>query len=111
MHDGTIADGDHWLARNLPAIFGSRQYRDGSTVVFITWDEGEGGSARNCAISTTDPGCRVATIVISPSTRPGTRSAVLFNHYSLLGTTEQLLGLRRLGRAAVRQTMTRDFHL
>jgi phospholipase C len=47
MHDGTIAGGDHWLARNLPAIFGSRQYRDGSTVVFITWDEGEGGSARN----------------------------------------------------------------
>jgi hypothetical protein len=49
--------------------------------------------------------------VVSPSTRPGTRSAKLFNHYSLLGTTEQVLGLRRLGRAAVRPTMTRAFHL
>jgi hypothetical protein len=111
MHDGTIADGDTWLASNLPAIFNSPQYQDGSTAVFLTWDEGEGGTAINCATNTTDVGCHVATIVISPSTVPGTTSATLFNHYSLLGTTEQLLGLPELGLASSFPTLTAAFHL
>jgi phospholipase C len=111
MHDGTIADGDRWLAANLPKIFNSPDYRNGSTVVFVTWDEGEGGTSQTCATKTTDVGCHVATIVISPSTVPGTRSARLFNHYSLLGTAEQLLHLPRLGLARSFPTMTAAFRL
>jgi phosphatidylinositol-3-phosphatase len=111
MHDGTVADGDSWLAKHLSAILNSPQYRNGSTAVFITWDEGEGGSAAECATNTTDIGCRVVTIVVSPSTKPGTRSARLFNHYSLLGTAEQLLHLPKLGRAGASSTMTSAFHL
>ena len=111
MHDGTVADGDKWLAANLPTILNSHEYTGGSTAVFITWDEGEGGTAAKCATNKTDVGCHVATIVISPSTKPGTRSATLFNHYSLLGTAEQLLGLPALGRAAAFPTMTSAFHL
>ena len=111
MHDGTIADGNSWLAANLPTILNSHAYRDGSTAVFLTWDEGEGGTSRKCATNTTDVGCHVVTIVISPSTKPGTRSSRLFNHYSLLGTTEQLLGLRRLGLARLYRTMTAAFRL
>ena len=111
MHNGTVADGDRWLAANLPAILKSPEYSSGSTAVFITWDEGEGGTATKCATNTADVGCHVATIVISPSTRPGTRSAELFNHYSLLGTAEQLLGLPALGKAASVPTMTSAFHL
>jgi phospholipase C len=111
MHDGTIAQGDKWLANHLPAIFKSSQYSDGSTAVFLTWDEGDGGIALRCATNTTDVGCHVATIVISPSTKPGTKSAKLFNHYSLLATTEQLLGLKRLGLASSASTMTSAFGL
>jgi phospholipase C len=111
MHDGTVAQGDAWLAKQLPQIFASPQYRNDSTAVFITWDEGTGGSASNCAANTTDVGCHVATLVISPSTPVGTRSATLFNHYSLLGTAEQLLRLPRLGKAADYKTMTSAFHL
>ena len=111
MHDGTVADGDNWLAANLPTILTSREYTSGSTAVFITWDEGEGGTATKCATNKTDVGCHVATLVISPSTKPGTRSAKLFNHYSLLGTAEQLLGLPALGRAGAFPTMTSAFHL
>ena len=114
MHDGTVADGDAWLSRNLPAILGSAAYRNGSTAIFITWDEGEGGgyaSGEQCATSTTDVSCQVATLVISPSTKPGTRSGTLFNHYSLLGTAEQLLGLPELGLAAAYPTMTKAFNL
>jgi phosphatidylinositol-3-phosphatase len=111
MHDGIVADGNRWLRKHLPAILNGREYRNGSTAVFITWDEGEGGSATKCATNTTDIGCRVATIVISPSTKAGTRSKTLFNHYSLLGTAEQLLGLRKLNMASKFPTMVKAFHL
>ncbi len=111
MHDGTVADGDKWLASNLPKILSSPEYHSGSTVVILTWDEGENGAASKCATNTTDVGCHVATIVISPSTKPGTKSATLFNHYSLLGTAEQLLHLSKLGLAASFPTMTKAFNL
>lgn len=111
MHDGTIPDGDNWLAANLPAILNSPEYQSGSTDVFVTWDEGEGGTSSQCATNTTDVGCHVATLVISPSTIPGTTSGRLFNHYSLLGTAEQLLKLPKLGEAANVPTMIHDFNL
>ena len=112
MHDGTIADGDTWLANNLPTILNSPEYQNGSTAVFITWDEGTGGrNGEDCTANTTDPSCQVATIVISPSTPAGATSATLFNHYSLLGTTEQLLGLPALGAASASPTMTAAFNL
>jgi phospholipase C len=112
MHDGTIADGDSWLSSNLPTILNSSAYTSNSTVVVITWDEGAGGKGgENCVANTTDPSCTVATIVVSPSTVAGTSSATLFSHYSLLGTTEQLLGLPALGQAASATTMTSAFNL
>jgi hypothetical protein len=89
----------------------SREYRSGSVVVFVTWDEGERGSSSACAANLTDPGCHVATLVISPSTPHGARSSALFNHYSLLLTTEQLLGLLPLGRAATARSMLHQFGL
>ncbi len=111
MHNGTLADGDEWLAHNLPTILGSAEYTKGTTAVFITWDEGEGGSSNDCARNTTDVGCRVATLVVSPSTPAGTRSAKLFNHYSLLATAEEMLGLPKLGQAASNPTMVSAFNL
>ena len=111
MHNSSVAEGDRWLAANLPTILTSPEYVSGSTAVFITWDEGEGGTATKCATNTTDVGCHVATIVISPSTKPGTRSAKLFNHYSLLRTAEQLLGLPLLGHAVSSPSMARAFGL
>jgi phospholipase C len=113
MHDGTIAQGDAWLARNLPAILDSAQYRAGTTAVFITWDEGSGGyPIQDCDDTTsTDASCRVPTIVISPATPPGTTSGTFFSHYSLLGTTEELLGLPKLGQASSAPAMTAAFHL
>jgi hypothetical protein len=81
-------------------------------VVFVTWDEGEGGSnGEDCATNTSDPSCSVATIVASPSTSTGARSGVLFNHYSLLLTTEQLLGRPALGQAKFAASMVTAFNL
>lgn len=112
MHDGTVADGDNWLANNLPTILNSSEYQSGTTAVFITWDEGSGGSSgEDCATNTSDQSCHVSTIVVSPSTAAGSQSATLFNHYSLLATTEQLLGLPYLGLASSAATMTGAFNL
>jgi len=97
--DCGVATGDAWLAQWVGAIVRSRTYRAGRTVLFVTWDEGKGGG--DCTQDPSDPSCHVATVVVSPSTRPGTKSAVSFDHYSLLKTTEQLLGIRTyLGHAA-----------
>jgi hypothetical protein len=111
IHDDTVAESNSWLKRNLPAILHSREYRAGRTAVFITWDEGEGGTSDSCATNATDVGCHVAMIIVSPTTTPGTKSRKLFNHYSLLRTTERLLGLRSLGRAKHANGMKRAFGL
>jgi hypothetical protein len=111
MHDGTIAQGDAWLQANLPTILSSSEYQSGTVALVVTWDEGEGGTANECATNTTDVGCHVATIVVSPSTAPGTQSATLFNHYSLLASTEQLLGVGPLGEAFTANSMLTAFNL
>jgi hypothetical protein len=111
MHDGTVQQGDTWLSQNLPAIFDSAEYQAGQVVVFVTWDEGEGGPSNDCATNTSDIGCSVATIVASRSTVPDTQSGVLFNHYSLLLTTEELLGLPALDQAANANSMLSAFNL
>jgi phospholipase C len=111
MHDGTIAQGDEWLKSNLPAILNSSEYQSGTVAVFVTWDEGEGGSSNACATNTTDVGCHVVTIVVSPSTVAGTQSSTLFNHYSLLGSSEQLLGVSLLEEAAGANSMLSAFNL
>lgn len=101
MHDCGVASGDAWLKRWVARITASRAYRSGTTVLVVTWDEDDGSSANH-----------VATIVVAPSVTPGTRSARHFTHYSLLKTTEQLLGIRRfLGSAKTAPSMRAAFGL
>ena len=90
MHDCSIATGDRWLQSWIGRIVASDAYRSGRTVVFLTWDEDDYSESN-----------RVPAIVISPYTQPGARSDVAYDHYSLLRTTEELLGATPfLGRAA-----------
>jgi phosphatidylinositol-3-phosphatase len=110
-HDCPISAGDDWLASEVPKIVSSSAYRAGHTVLFITYDEGEGGSTNSCATNQSDVGCHVATVIVSPSTPAGHRSGQLFNHYSLLRTSEDLLGLSHLGHAAEAASMTKPFGL
>jgi hypothetical protein len=100
-HDCSVSTGDAWLQTWLRVIVASPAYRAGSTAVFLTYDEGDDSS-----------GNRVVTIVVSRSTPPGTRSRTPFTHYSLLRTTEELLGLGSfLGQAASAPSMRRAFGL
>lgn len=98
MHNGTIAEGDTWLKNHLSALMLNPAYVDGSTVVFVVWDEG-----------TTDNN-HVACLVISPRVL-ATTNATAFTHYSLLATAEDLLGLPRLGAAQTATSMRSAFGL
>jgi hypothetical protein len=51
-------------------------------------------------------GGRIGALVISPFVAPGTSSSTPYNHYSLLGSIDDIFGLRRLGYA---QTVTDTF--
>lgn len=100
---------DTFLRIWIDRIVNSAAYRSGKTAIFITWDEDDSFSASLCPGLDCD---HLATIVVAPSVAPGTRSATRFSHYSLLRTSEELLGLRgRLGRAAAANSMSPSFHL
>jgi phospholipase C len=97
-HDCPLSTADRWLAGFLDAVFASPAYRAGDTAIFVTYDEGTSDN-------------HVSTIVAAPSVVPGTRSAEPFTHYSLLRTTEDLLGLPALGAAAGADSMVAPFSL
>jgi len=98
-HDCSTSIADGWLGRWLDRITGSAAYAAGDTVVFVTWDEGVPGDNH------------IATVVIGPSVAAGLRVSTPFDHYSLLRTTEELLGLPLLGRARGATSMRAPFGL
>jgi hypothetical protein len=65
-------------------------------LLFLTWDEGS-SNAGCCRLAS---GGHVATIVAGPGARRGAQLSTPADHYSLLQTIEDVLGLRRLRNAA-----------
>jgi phosphatidylinositol-3-phosphatase len=112
-HGGLIAI-DAFLRKWVPLIEASPAFRaDG--LLIITFDEsGSAGSAGSSACCGERPlpgatfvpgfagpgGGRIGAVALSPFIRPGTRSAVPYNHYSLLRTVEAIFGLPFIGYAA-----------
>jgi hypothetical protein len=99
MHNCSVRTGDAWLRRIVRLLTASSAYQRGTMAIAITFDESDGGDNH------------VATFVVAPSTVPGTRAGESFTHYSLLRTTEEMLGLPPLGRARGAQTMRAAFNL
>jgi phospholipase C len=117
-HDCPVERGDRWLGTEMTRILDSRAYASGRTAIFITYDEGGFSKPPYCSQlpdpSGDDPratGCHVATVVVSPTTEPGTTSDRYFDHYSLLRTTEDMLGLQPLGAARRAAGMAAAFGL
>jgi hypothetical protein len=98
-HDCTTTTADRWLGTWLDRISTSAAYLAGDVLVVVTWDEGVGTNQR------------VATVVIGPTVPAGLRVGSRLDHYSLLRTTEELLGLPLLGHAAGARSMRTAFHL
>jgi phospholipase C len=95
-----IRAGDTWLSHVIPQIVQTPGYQRGRTAIFITWDEGSHGQSaaqhgEDCLarVHLADESCHVPTFVLSDYVAAGTRSNLLFSHYSVLQTTERLLGL------------------
>lgn len=86
-HDCSLETGDRWLSNTVPLITGSRAWREGG-VLFIVWDESEGGQKN-----------QVPSLVVAPNLGWHTLPAP-FDHYSLLATVEDRLQVPRLGLAA-----------
>jgi phosphatidylinositol-3-phosphatase len=121
-HDPKCVDGragglvaiNAFLTQWVPLILESAAFRaDG--MLIVTFDEADGigpeGSGACCgekplpgaryAPGFNGPGGgRVGAVVLSPFVKPGTVSAVPYNHYSFLKTVEALFGLAPLGYAA-----------
>ena len=110
-HDCPVGTGDDWLSRFVPRLTGTAAYRAGEIALFVTWDEGEGSGSIDCATHLDDKGCQIATVVASARTKPGTVDRERVSHYSLLRTTEELLGLKKLGGARTARSMRDAFGL
>jgi hypothetical protein len=98
MHDCSVATGDAFLKKLVPQIQAAMAKQPG--VLFITWDEGG---------SSLGGGGRVATLVVGPSVRPGYRSAVRHDHYSLLRTIENAWSLGCLHRTCTANDLREFF--
>ena len=86
MHDGSIAQGDAWLNRELSGYANWAVANNG--LLIVTWDEDDGG-----------PRNQIPTIIYGAHVQPGTYPEQI-NHYNVLSTLEQMYGLPKIGYAA-----------
>ncbi|ORW19593.1 alkaline phosphatase family protein [Mycobacterium palustre] len=86
MHDGSIAQGDAWLSRELSGY--ANWAVANNSLLILTWDEDDGG-----------PRNQIPTVIYGAHVQPGTYNERI-NHYSVLATLEQMYGLPKLGYAA-----------
>jgi phosphatidylinositol-3-phosphatase len=86
MHDGSIAQGDAWLSRELSGY--ANWAVANNSLLIVTWDEDDGG-----------PRNQIPTVIYGAHVQPGTYNEQI-NHYSVLSTLEQMYGLPKTGYAA-----------
>ena len=87
MHDGSVAQGDAWLAAEVPRILASPAYTNGGAL-FILWDEGSNDGD--------DP----PFFVISPNAKAGFVSQQPYDTSSFLKTVQSMMGVAPLPCAA-----------
>jgi hypothetical protein len=92
-HDCALDVAGAWLDSLVGRIVTSDAWRAGG-ILFIVWDEGDGGDANI-----------VPLIVLTKNTHAA-RVETQYDHYSLLATIEDLYGLPRLGAAATARPLT-----
>ncbi|MDO8311794.1 MAG: alkaline phosphatase family protein [Sideroxyarcus sp.] len=92
MHDGSIAQGDTWLEKNIEQY--AKWAITHNSLLIVTWDEDDGSE-----------GNRIATIFAGAMVKPG-KSAQRINHYTLLRTISGMYGLSILGGSKDQKTIT-----
>ncbi len=82
MHNGTVTQGDNWMYTYLPLILKSPAYLRGEVAVYVLWDEQgsfNGGTTPN--------------FFVSPYITAGTSSTTVMNHFAVLRSWENALGI------------------
>jgi hypothetical protein len=108
---GGLVSADRFLQKVVPEITRSPAFRQNGLLI-ITTDEAATSDASSCCgeipgPSSPDPGVKgpgggdVGAVMLSPCIAPGTVSDVAYNHYTMLGSIENMFGLRHLGYAAL----------
>nr|WP_304528686.1 alkaline phosphatase family protein [Mycobacterium sp. E2327] len=86
MHDGSIAQADAWLSRELSGY--ANWAVANNSLLIVTWDEDDGG-----------PRNQIPTVIYGAHVQPGNYNEQI-NHYSVLSTLEQMYGMPKTGYAA-----------
>jgi phospholipase C len=94
MHDGSVRQGDDWLAQEVPKILASDAFNNGG-VLFLLWDEGGGLAAAD------DP----PFIAVSPNAKRGFVSQQAYDTSSFLKTVQAMLGLDQLPCSSAPQSV------
>jgi hypothetical protein len=84
-HDTGVGRADRWLASTFGPLLQDPRFRR-NTLLVVTFDEGQRGN-------------HVYTVVSGDAVAPGSTSSAAYDHFSLLRTTEQVLGVGNLGQA------------
>jgi hypothetical protein len=109
---GGLAQADTFLKTWVPQITASPAFQQNGLLI-ITFDESEGDDTSCCGEvpgpydldNGVQPGAGgpgggvVGAVLLSPFIYPGTVSSAPYNHFSMLGTVEDIFGLPRLGEA------------
>ena len=82
----SIANGDAWLAANLPPILAALGPAD---FLVLTWDEDDNSAGNN-----------ILTLLAGPAVLPGTVSTQFCTHYAVVRTIADALGVPAPGLAA-----------
>lgn len=85
-HDSGVAAADEWMEKNFGPLLKDPNFMDG-TLFILTFDE-SGSSPTN----------QIATFFYGDAVRAGASSDTCYNHYNVLRTVEETLGLAHLGR-------------
>jgi phosphatidylinositol-3-phosphatase len=85
MHDGSIAQGDAWLNRQLSGY--ANWAVANNSLLIVTWDEDD-NTNRN----------QIPTVFYGAHVQPGTYNDQI-SHYNVLATLEQMYGLPKTGNA------------
>src|SRR4051812_23136466 len=100
---GGLVSADYWLQKYVPLILSSPAFKkDG--VLIVTSDESENSDATACCneqpgINTISPGITgpgggvIGTLVLGRCVKAGSTSTTPYNHYSLLRSLEDMLGV------------------
>jgi phosphatidylinositol-3-phosphatase len=93
-HDCGVAGGDRFLARTVPSLLAELGPHG---FLVLTWDEGS-SDAGCCGRAAR--GGHIPTILAGPEVRRGGQDGQPVDHYGVLGTIEEALGLPPLAGAA-----------